>query len=153
MYMAEVNKNNTYITSDYANWLPFLTNTQNELNEIERLGASAFLDLSLLNTFYARFRTFMSTRWSYVRNHDELKEKLKKIGKVLFSQAYVYDLDKFQKTKNINPQFVAMHNKLLENILEILEVCCNEFAAHKLLYETKIKKSRDPSKAILEGYH
>lgn len=152
--MAGEKKTETYITSDYANWLPFLTNTQNELNELEKLAASAYLDYGMLNVFFARFKTFMSTRWSYVRNNQSLKEKLERIGKTLFSKAYLQDLNKFKQNKYYeNPLFTEIHTKLLNGILEILEICALEFAKHRLLYEVKEQKARDPSKAILEGYH
>lgn len=139
--MAGNMKPDTYITSDYANWLPFLTNTQNELNEIEKLGASAYVEIEMLNIFYARFRLFMATRWTYIQNEKKLKDKLESIGSTLYSKNYLNDLKKFKTLKFYeNPNFMLMHKRLLDGILDVLDIVSKDFAKYKILYYAEVQK-------------
>jgi hypothetical protein len=138
------------IISDYSNWLQFLINTQNELNELEKLGAMCYMDVGMLNVFYARLQFFISTRWSYIDDEKKIKNELEKIGDNIFSIEYLEDINKYRDTKKYPPKLVNYNRKQLKRILQIFDLISKSFVKYRILYA--VEKQKETIGAVRTQY-
>jgi len=130
----------------FTDWKPFIDNTQNELNEIERIGSDCYINLDNVVNFYARLKGYMSSRWSYVRieitvdkENKELrgvlKRRLNEIGRALMTPQYMKK--RSARANNRQGDYAAYEItmiKMLDDLFDILEQISSEFRYMRLLY-------------------
>lgn len=150
-YYHNQDKDNS-VNAVFTDWKPFIDNTQNALDEIEKLAATCYIEIENINLFYARLKSYLSTRWSYIRDEKEndIKNKLANISNTLFSKSYITELNKRINDKNYsNISFIQTQAKILDDLFNIMDLMSKEFKRFKLIYSPE--EYRDDFDDVEEG--
>jgi hypothetical protein len=122
----------------WKNWLVFINDTSNAIEELRRVGEFAYYDNKYLNTLFAKISVFVSTRKPYISNYVEINKKLKAIGETLFSYDYLKDVGNNKSNVKLKQVQYNIMSKLNEIIGEIIEQLSNNEILPKI---TKTNKS------------
>lgn len=121
-------------TSEWKNWLVFINNTHNKLNELEEIGSKAYFDKKYLNMFYAKLTMFITPRMSYVDHPEKITKYLDKIGKDLFNPEYLRDLQSI----GTSPQLQSFQHNMMTKLNRVFGDICQQLSSYELI--PKVKK-------------
>ena len=133
-------------SSEWKNWLVFINNTHNKLDELEEIGSKAYFDKKYLNLFFAKLDMFIAVRSSYLDDPEEVILKLSKVGSAIFKPKYIKDLNDGFISANLQ----EFQYKCMRSLNTIFRSVCIELSNSEIIPKVKkIKKQKQ--KASMKG--
>lgn len=120
----------------YAQWNPFFTSLQHDVDEIKRLNKLLRQDTKLIETFFSLINTLFN---SHVVYSPKMQKKLNTIETKIFGAKYQRDL----KEKNISIQMLTFQFKVIKELEKCFQMLVEQFEANGLFPKRIITKHKD----------
>ncbi len=109
----------------YAQWNPFFTSLQHDIDEIKRLNKLLRDDTTLIETFFSLINTLYN---SHVVYSPQMQIKLNKIEKKIFGSKYQKDL----KENNISSKMLIFQFNVIKELEQCFQTLVNNFEKNGL---------------------